>query len=218
MSRDRPQRFLAVATVGLPRGRAEWGAAMRSELASIDDPNARRQFARSAGIAAFKRGLGIRVCLPILAGLWVGGVVLAASRLQLANGGSGLLPVTVPVPALVLLLLTLLAAGLTRSFRFGLETGFSALLVSSVVLFAVLALEGIVWMDRLGVFILDADPPKSPVNTVDVVFDVFSTGMWVGHTIVWFSAMVIGASLGALLGQRMPSPTGGVSPTATVRA
>ncbi len=211
MSRDRPERLLALATFGLPSGRSQWGAAMRAELSSIDDPTARRQFARSAGIAAFTRGLGLRIGIPLVAGILVAAIAIVASRWQLANGGPGLLGVTVPMPALVLLSLTLLVASLTRSFRFGLEVGFSALVVSFLALIEVLALEGIVWMDRLGVFILDADPPQSPADTGEVILNVFGSGMWVGHAVVWVIAVVIGAGLGGLLGQRAPAPTGWVS-------
>ncbi len=204
--RDGAERLLAIATVGLPASRSEWGTAMRAELASIDEPQARRSFARSSAPVAFKRGLGIHIGFGLLAGVFVAAIVLTASRLQLANGGPGLLPVTVPLPALVLMLLALVSAGLSRSFRFGLQTGAVALVVGSAVLFAVLATEGMVWMDSRGVFILDGDPPTGVVDTQAVVFDVFTTGMWVGHAIVWVLAVLIGAALGALIREHR-SPT-----------
>ena len=40
--RDGAERLLGLATVGLPPARQEWGTAMQAELASIDDPSARR--------------------------------------------------------------------------------------------------------------------------------------------------------------------------------
>ena len=201
-ARDGAERLLDLATAGLPAYRAEWGEAMRSELASIDDPDARRQFARSAARAALGRGLGITIGFGVGAGLLVAAVVLATSRLQMADGGPGLLDVTVPVPAFILLLVTLLSAALARSFRFGLKTGVLALMTSLAALFAVLATEGIVWMNRHGVFLLDGDPPRGVVDTPDIVFNLFSTGMWVGHLVLWVPAVLIGTALGAWIGSR----------------
>jgi hypothetical protein len=95
------------------------------------------------------------------------------------------------------LLVALASAGRTRSFWTGLKTGILALAASFVGLSAVLAVEGMVWMDRHGVFLLDGDPPRGPVRTEDVVFNIFSTGMWVGHAILWLPGVLIGAMLGA---------------------
>lgn len=64
---DAARRLLALATKGMPAHRIEWGAPLRAELASIEDPRDRRRFARSAGRAAFARGLGIRIGLGIVA-------------------------------------------------------------------------------------------------------------------------------------------------------
>jgi hypothetical protein len=195
--RDGSERLLAIATAGLPSYRSEWGAAMRAELASIDDPGARRRFARSAARTAFSRGLGVSVGLGLLGAVLVAVAALTASRLQLANGGPGVLEVTVPVPAFILLLVALASAGRTRSFRTGLTTGILALAASFVGLSAVLAVEGMVWMDRHGVFLLDGDPPRGHVRTEDVVFNIFSTGLWAGHAILWLPGVLIGAVLGA---------------------
>jgi len=201
-ARDGAERLLDLMTAGLPAYRAEWGEAMRSELASIDDPDARRQFARSAARAAFGRGVGMTIGFGVGVGLLVATLVLAASRLQMADGGPGLLDVTVPVPAFILLLVTLLSAALTRSFRFGLVAGALALATSLAALFTVLATEGIVWMNRHGVFLLDGDPPRGAVDTTDIVFNLFTTGMWVGHLVLWVPAVLVGTALGAWIGSR----------------
>jgi len=200
--RDGADRLLATATAGLPASRSEWGEAMLAELASIDDPIARKRFARGAARAAFVRGYGIRVGFGMLAAVLVAAIALAASRLQLADGGPGVLPVTVPVPALVLLLAALVSAGRTRSFRIGMQTGLVALVAGFAALFAVLAVEGMVWMDLHGVFLLDGDPPRGVADPADIVFDVFTTGMWVGYVISWLPAVVIGAALGTWVGDR----------------
>lgn len=201
-SPDRAERLLKLATIGLPANRNVWGVALRAELASINDPSERQRFAHSAALMAFRRGWGTHLGLALVTGVFVVAVAVTTSRLQLANGGPGLLPVTVPIPALLLLLLTGVSAGRSRSFPFGLATGAVASVAGFLALFAVLAIEGIVWMERLGVFILDGDPPKQPVDNATVVFDVFTTGMWVGHAITWLVAILIGAALGALLAER----------------
>lgn len=142
------------------------------------------------------------VSLALAASVLVGAVVAVTSRLQLPDAGPGVLAVTVPVPALVLLLVAWASAGLTASFRTGLLTGLLALAASFAALVVVLAVEGPVWMDRHGVFMLDGDPPRGPVSTTAVVLDIFSTGMWIGHLLVWASAVLIGAALGAWTGGR----------------
>lgn len=200
--RDGSERLLAIATAGLPPYCSAWGAAMRAELASIDDPDARRRFARGAARAAFGKGLGVRIAFGLAACLLVAVVVLRASRVQLADGGPGVIDVTVPVPAFLLLIVALLAAGHTRSFRVGVESGLFALVASFVALFVVLAVEGMAWMDRHGVFLLDGDPPRHVPDTADVVFNLFSTGMWLAHVMFWAPAMLIGAALGAWMGGR----------------
>ena len=204
-ARDGAERLLSVATAGLPARRAEWGAAMRAELAAIDDGRARRRFARSASAAAFGRGYGI--CLTLAAGvaLIVAGAALTASRMQLPEGGPGVLAVTVPIPAVPLVVVAFLAAHSTRSIRFGLMTGMLALVASLGAVFAVLAVEGPVWMERRGVFMLDGDPPRHAVGSAEIVLDLFSTGMWLGHVLFWLPWPVIGAWLGARVGLRSPA-------------
>jgi hypothetical protein len=191
------ERLLALMTAGLPPRRKEWGAAMRAELAAIDDPDARQRFARSAAAAAFARGFGLRLAFALGTGAIVAAVTVTVSRLQLPDGGPGVLEATVPVPGFLLLAVGFMAAYTARSFRFGLETGALALLACFAAVFAVVALEGLVWMDRHGVFVLDADPPRSIASDADVVFDLFTTGMWLGHLIYWAAWPVIGAWVGA---------------------
>ena len=208
-SRDGAERLLALAAVGLPAHRRAWGVAMRAELAAIADAGDRRRFARSAAVALLGQGLGLRVGLALGSGTLVAVVTAVASRVMLPSGGPGLLGVTVPVPALLLLLVTLVAAGLSRSFRLGIETGLVAMVADFAAVFAVLAVEGPVWMDRHGVFVLDGEPARGEVRTADVILNVFSTGMWAGHVIVWLPAVLIGAALGAWISRRPESPSAG---------
>lgn len=170
---------------------------MRAELASIDDPAARNAFARSAAGAALSEGLGIRLGFALAAGALVAAVTVIASRAQLDAAGPGVLPVTVPIPAAILLVIAAVAAVLTRSMRGGITVGLWAMVTSFVALWIVLAVEGAVWMQRHGVFILDGDPPKTAVDSATVAFDVFTTGMWVGHIAMWAPAILLGAAIGS---------------------
>lgn len=203
--RDGAERLLALATTGLPPRRAEWGAALRAELAAIadTDADARWRFARSASMVAFRQGLGIRLAVPLAAGLVTAAAALTASRVQLPDGGPGVMAVTVPVPAVLLLAVALVAAGTTRSFRIGLQAGGLALVACFAAVSAVVAAEGLVWMERRGVFVLDGDPPRHTVGSLDVVLDFFSTGLWLGHLVFWLPWPLIGAAVATWTGGRI---------------
>ena len=198
--RDTAERLLALVTTGLPEHRAEWGAALRAELAAIDDPTARRRFARGAAATASRHGLGGRVLLGVAAGIGIAAVALAASRWQLGDGGPGILGVTVPLPIPLLFLVAAVGAATARSFGAGVQTGGFGVVAGLAAVFAVTAAEGLLWMDRHGVFVLDGDPPRQPVAPSDVVFDLFTTGMWVAHVMVWVPAVLLGAGVGAAVG------------------
>ncbi len=198
---DRAERMLAVATRGLTPGRRAWGRAMRAELAAIDDPHQRLSFARSAAGAALVQGHGTRIVGAFAAGTVVALVAIITSRLQFESAQPGLLAVTVPVPAAVVLLVALLAAAASGSLRLGLETGILAFVASFVAVASVVAVEGLTWMSVHGVFILDGDPPKTPVAAGDVMLDLFTTGLWIGHVVFWLPALLIGALIGRRLSE-----------------
>jgi hypothetical protein len=196
-----PDRLLALAVWGLPPRRAAWGAAMRAELAAIDDPAARRRFARSAAAAAFVAGFGVCVAVALGAAVLVGAITLAASRAQMDAGGPGVLSVTVPAPALALLAVAAASAFAARSLRFGMVAGYLAVAASFVALATVVGLEGLVWMDRHGVFMIDGDPPRQVIGDVDVLLDLFTTGLWIPHLMFWLPCASVGALIGARLGR-----------------
>lgn len=198
-TRDGSTRLLEVATVGLPRRWAPWGAAMRAELAAIDDTTTRRTFARSAALAAFPRGLGLALAAIFGSALLVAALTIATSRAQLPDASPGLLSVTVPVPAAVLLIVVLLVGAIARSTRFTLTVGVAALVAVFATVVTVLAVEGQVWMRETGVFILDGDPPQTPVTAVDIAVNIFTTGMWVGHVFTWVFSALIGVAVVAVL-------------------
>ena len=68
-----------------------------------------------------------------------------------------------------------------------------------------LAFEGMVWIGRRGIFPLDADPPRTSIGPSEAALDIFITGMWIGHVIIWLSAIVVAAGVGAGIA-RMASP------------
>ena len=147
---------------------------------------------------AFVRGAAHLVALPLAAGVLAAAAALAASRSQLAASASpGILGVTVPIPALLILVVAAIAGTVGRSFLFGLVSGLASIASSFVAVFAVTAVEGLTWMDRHGVFVLDADPPKHAIADIDVVLDFFTTGMWLGHLLTWLIAALLGGAIGA---------------------
>lgn len=146
---------------------------------------------------------------PFGAGVLVAVGVFIVSRLQLPSGGPGVMAVTIPLPALVLLVISLVSAHAAGSFRAGLISGAWTLLACFVAVSAVVALEGLVWMQAWGVFILDGDPPRQDVGALGVALDFFSTGIWLGHLAFWLPWVFIGAGAGAALGANRrlaPSP------------
>lgn len=175
---------------------------MRAELATITGRTERLAFARSTSRVALLRGLGARVGLGILAGALIALITWVASRAQLADAQPGVAAVTVPLPAVVLMVNAALAAAVARSRRVGVQAGLVGLATGFAGLVVMLTVEGRVWMDRHGVFILDADPPRRAVTTTDLALDLFTTGMWMGHVAFWVPAIVIGALLGGAIGRR----------------
>lgn len=194
---DGAERLLNLATAGLPKDRLEWGAAMRAELTAIDDTRERRRFARGAAGVAVLSGFGRGVPLGLATGLVVAIVTVVASRAQLTGGGPGILSVTVPAPAMALLAVSSTAAWRAGLSRAGLHAGATAFAASFLAVTTMAATEGMVWMDRLGVFVLDADPPRTPATVVDVAFDLFTTGMWVAHVLFWLPWPFVGAWIGS---------------------
>jgi hypothetical protein len=189
------ERLLAAMTIGLHASRAEWGRAMRAETAAIEDPAARRDFALDAARAAFRQGFGARLLWALAAGAALAAVALVGSRVQLDQGGPGVLGATMPFGALALLLLALAATLWTRSPQFGAETGLLGVIVGLGAMWAVVAAEGLLWMDRLGVFILDADAPNGPVTDEIVILDLIRTGLWLPHLVFWMIGVVLGVLL-----------------------
>ncbi len=122
---DGASTVLAVACRGLPADRIGWGQAMRSELASIDGPAARRRFALGAVFAAFRaRIAGPLTGRPSLALALAGvaacaGLTVAALIAYPALLGSGKLPLFLTVLAVALAGYAALAVARARDARPG---------------------------------------------------------------------------------------------------
>jgi hypothetical protein len=194
---DPASRLLALTTAGRHGRPAEWGAAMRAEVAGLTDPRERRRFALGCTLAAVRTGWG-RTPWVVGAALLVGSaaVTFAASRTMLAGGQGGILTgVLLPVP--VLFGAGLLAARAGRSFRAGLETGLVALLAVLVGVLVVVLPEAVTWYYDAGMYIVDGDrPPGGILGQGDAMRDALRlvTFFYLLFNAPW---PVIGAAVGA---------------------
>lgn len=154
---DGAARFLALATAGRRGSRAEWGAAMRAELASVTGRRERWRFAVGCALTAVRTGWG-RGPLLVAAGSFLGFAVLTfvASRVMLTGDRVGILA-GVLGPGLVFLVVGLVAARSGRSFRAGLESGVVGLLAALAGALVVVVPEAVNWYREAGVWIIDGD-------------------------------------------------------------
>ncbi|MEV0801672.1 hypothetical protein AB0I34_28520 [Kribbella sp. NPDC050281] len=202
-----PARLASWSTAGRRGARADWGAAMRAELASIDDPRERRRFALGCAWAAVRTGWGRG---PLLVGaasaVLVALLTFIASRLMLAGDRTGLLAaVLVGAPQLLFGGVALTAARRARSFRTGLEYGAAVLLASLLAILTVAIPESIRWYDEAGVWLLDGDSPASGIpNAQAAVQDALGglTFFFLLFTTPW---PVLGAYFGSHLRHGLPS-------------
>jgi hypothetical protein len=202
---DGPERLLALATAGLTDTRRTWGAAMRAELAAIDDRSERRRFAAGCALTALRTGWTRSALLvAATAGAALAGITLASSRVSLAGDQSGaLFGVLTGVTPLVLLGLACGTAFAGGSVRCGLEYGFLALLFALVGIVAVAMPEGARWAETSGVFILDGDGPREGVLTARAgALDALQSTLVFGP-IFWLAWPVVGAELGGSLRRRL---------------
>ncbi len=202
---DADARLLALATTGR-RGRwADWGAAMRAELASITaSPRERLRFAAGCALTALRRGWGrspwiaAAACAALFAAL-----TLATSRASLYGGRTGgLWAVIYGPPQITLLLVGLVAAWTGRSMRTGLEHGAAALVGILVGVLAVAIPEGALWAREAGVFLLDGDAPSTPLTSAGGALDALKATTLIWGLPHWLPWPVLGAAAGARLRRR----------------
>jgi hypothetical protein len=211
---DADARLLALATTGR-RGRwAEWGAAMRAELASITaGPRERLRFAAGCALTALRRGWGrspwiaAAACAVLFAAL-----TLATSRASLHGGRTGSLwAVIYGPPQITLLIVGFIAAWTGRSMRAGLEHGAAALVGILVGVLFVAIPEGALWAREAGVFLLDGDAPSAPLTAAGGALDAFKATTLIWGLPHWLPWPVLGAAAGARLRRRVtpvPHPAG----------
>jgi hypothetical protein len=207
-------RLLAFATTGR-RGRwAEWGAAMRAELASITaSPRERLRFAAGCALTSLRRGWGRSPWIVAAASAALfAALTLAMSRASLYGGRTGgLWAVIYGPPQITLLLVGFIAAWTGRSMRAGLEHGAAALVGILVGVLAAAIPEGALWAREAGVFLLDGDAPSTPLTAAGGALDALKATTLTWGLPHWLPWPVLGAAAGARLGRRatpIPHPVG----------
>jgi hypothetical protein len=203
---DADARLLALATTGRRGHWAEWGAAMRAELASITaSPRERLRFAAGCALTALRRGWGrspwivAATCATLFAAL-----TLASSRASLYGGRSGgLWGVIYGPPQITLLLVGFMAAWRGRSMRAGLEHGAAAVVGILVGVLAAAIPEGALWAREAGVFMLDGDAPSTPLTAAGGALDAFKATTLIWGLPHWLPWPVLGAAAGARLRRRV---------------
>jgi hypothetical protein len=175
---------------------ADWGAALRAELASITVPRERRQFALGAAVALLGRPRRLRSLL-LAAGVAVafGAGLLGVSRATLGDDGLG--SVTMLLPPVMLFSIGYLCARSTRSLRFGLETGILAALMTLVAVAVVYGVEAAHWYHVApDVSVLDGDHVDFD-STQAAVLDAMHPIILLVHLVFWSPWPVLGALAGA---------------------
>ena len=193
--------MLQIATAGLRDGDRAWGAAMRAELANVDERGERRRFALGCTASAMRLGPdGVTwLVAASAAGLAAVGTY-AASRASLADGAGGILLAHVPGIAVVVFVATLAIALRHRSFRDGLQGGTLALLAAFVASYGVGISEAVVWAERRAGYLTtgDAVPPSAQAAVLDLLRPEFV--LW--NLAYGLLSMLLAAAMGALVARR----------------
>ena len=213
-ARDGSERLLRFATTGLPANRVAWGAALRAELASIESGAERTRFARSAAVSMSGHTVWARLAAAAAVGGIVAIVTAIASRAQPLDTATGILGVTVALPAALLLAVAAVFTATSRSMATGLRVGMVALVASFLAVLGVTAVVGLERFPLGGVFLLDGEPVPDSLPAADAALNLVASGMWIGHVILWGVATVVGTLIGGALGafarlERSPRPIAG---------
>jgi hypothetical protein len=204
---DAPDRFLRLATAGLSESCGDWGAAMRAELASIDDPRDRRRFAIGCAIAALRTCTGRQpLFIAIGMGVLLAAATFAVSRASLASGREGIMDFTLLWPPVVLFATAFIAALAARSFRSGLISGLLALTAVLIGVLAVSMAEAAHWYEVAGVYLMDGDYPQEGLDRLDAILDPVTPSFVVFHLVIWGPWPVLGAAAGSWRRHRAAKP------------
>jgi hypothetical protein len=191
---DLADRLLSLVTAD----REEWDRAMRAELASIEGSRERRRFAFGCLITTLRVGTGrVQWIVALSTGIVLALATLVTSRVQLGGGRTGILVATLYGPAVVIFVVSLINARAERSFRAGLVTGILALLSAMLLVFAVAVVEASRWWEVAGVYVMDGDSPRLPIDRAGAMLDAVSPTFVLFHLVIWISWPVLGAALGA---------------------
>jgi len=203
VGRDGAERVLTLETTSLHGTRDRWGAAMRAELASIDDPRERGRFARSAAAVAFRRGTGWwPVVLAALAGVCAGVVVFNAARISFDRPRDRGI-IGEPIMGLVVLILVVAVITGTmigKSFRAGLETAVLAWLAVYFCTVAVEVPQALAWYNDDGILLLDGEGAAGAgVDAIGAAFQPLTHFAFVFMSAAQLGIAVLAAAFGAMV-------------------
>ena len=177
------------------RSSDEWIAAVRSELAAVEDPRERRRFARAVVVVVV-----VRRTLTAWTWLLAGGVAGARALGRLggsrAGVGEGVGDFTLLVPPLVFFAVGAVAARRLGSFARGLAVAAAVAVLSAVAMLPVAATEAAHLYSEAGVSLLDGEPLQVD-STSAAVLDTLHPVFIVLHLLFWLPGLVLGAQLGA---------------------
>lgn len=172
----------------------EWIAAVRRELAAVEDPRERRHFARAVIVVVVQRTLTgwTWLCAAAVADALALGL-LGFSR-ELGEGGVG--NFTLFVPPLVFFAVGAVAARRLHSFSRGLVVAVTAGVLSAIAMTPVAATEAAHWYSESGISFLDGEPAQVSSES-GAIRDAFHPVFVVLHLLFWTPGIVLGAKLGA---------------------
>jgi hypothetical protein len=178
------------------RDEVAWGSAMRAELATITVPRERRRFAVGAAVALLGRPKSLpSLLLAVGVAVAFGAGLLGVSRAGLGDEGLG--SVTMLLPPVFLFAVGYLCARVTRSLRFGLESGIVAALATLVVVAVVYGVEAAHWHQLVpGVSVLDGAQGDMK-STRAAVLDAVHPVILLVHLVFWLPWPILGAAVGA---------------------
>ena len=174
----------------------QWIAALRNELAAVEDPRERQRFAGEVLVVVVRRTLTARMWL-LAAGVAIALALglLAVLRARLGFGdGVGLY--TLFVPPLVFVAVGAVAARRLCSFSRGLALAAAVAVVSAITMLPVAATESAYWYSEAGVALLDGET-ATVQSASAAVLDTLHPVFIVLHLLFWLTGTVLGARLGA---------------------
>lgn len=191
------------------RSSDEWIAAVRSELAAVEDPRERRHFARAVVVVVVVRRT-LTAWTWLLAGCVAVALALGLLALSRARVGDGVGDFTLLVPPLVFFVVGAVAARRLGSFSRGLVVAAAVAVLSAVAMLPVAATEAAHLYSEAGVSLLDGETLRVD-STSAAVLDTLHPVFIVLHLLFWLPGPVLGARLGARANTLDPrSPHGGV--------